>query len=303
MIPSFSNALELINRFPTEKSCHEYLAERRWAGYMECPKCSFDKAYVFKDGIRYKCKSCKYIYTAISKTIFESSKLPLQKWFFATYLIMHKKGISSIQLAKDIGVTQKTAWFILQRLRTALGNHKEEKLSGDVELDETYVGGKNKNRHFNKKVKYSQGRSYKDKTPVFGMMQRNGRLIAMTVSSSSAKVLRPLIYHHIEQGSTLMTDEFNVYKSVESNYNRKIVEHGKGKYVNGDCYTNGLEGFWSHVKRGIIGIYHQTSRKHLNKYIQEFTFKYNYRSLAIQDSMNLAFSQANCRLKYKDLIQ
>ncbi|MEE1944247.1 IS1595 family transposase [Pedobacter sp. KR3-3] len=305
MLPKFNNILELVQRFPDERSCHQYLASRRWNGYMECPyeDCEGDIAYVFKDGIRYKCTCCNRVYTAKTGTFMEASKLSTLKWFIAIYLVLHKKGISSVQLAKDIGTTQKTAWFVLHRIRHAFGNEEKEKLEGVVELDESYVGGKNKNRHYNKKVKNSQGRAYKDKTPVFGMLQRDGRLVAMAISCTSARVLRPIIYSNIKQGTTLMCDEFNVYKSLETNYTRNVVEHGKGQYVNGDCYTNGLENFWSHMKRGIIGVYHKTSRTHLNRYVQEFVFKYNYRNLPVQEQMNVVFNNFACRLKYKELIK
>lgn len=304
MVPKFNSLLQLMDRFPDEKSCHQYLAGQRWDGCMECPRegCGGDEAWAFKDGIRYKCTCCKRIYTARTGTIFEASKLPLKTWFVSLYLVMHKKGISSIQLAKDVGITQKSAWFLLQRLRAVLGNEKHEKLSGKVELDEAYVGGKNKNRHHDKKVKNSQGRSYKDKTPVFGMFERDGKLRAMVIAAASGKVLRPIVYSNIEMGSTLMTDEFNVYRDFESNYTRKVVEHGKGKYVDGDCYTNTLEGFWSHLKRGITGIYHWASRKHLDKYVQEFVFKYNYRNLGAQQQMDLFIRNMDVRLKYKELV-
>lgn len=162
----FKTIIEVVTRFPTERSCHEYLASRRWAdGVMICPHgdCGHEHAYVYKDGIRYKCKKCKLIYTAKTGTFMEASKLPTIKWFVSLYLVMHKKGISSIQLSKDVGVQQRTAWFILHRLRAALGNTIDVELDGVVQLDETFVGGKNKNRHADKKVKNSQGRSFKDK--------------------------------------------------------------------------------------------------------------------------------------------
>ncbi|MFP5079490.1 transposase [Pedobacter sp. JCM 36344] len=153
---SYKTILDLVKEFPDERSCHQYLASQRWdTGEIICPhdNCGHNQSYVFADGIRYKCKKCKTLFTAKTDTFMEGSKLSTIKWLLAMYLVMHKKGISSVQLAKDIGVTQKTAWFVLQRVRWALGNEDEEPFEGNIQLDETFVGGKNKNRHANKKVK------------------------------------------------------------------------------------------------------------------------------------------------------
>lgn len=304
MLPQFSNILQLVQKFSDEKTCNQYLATRRWDGYMECPYayCDGDKAYVFKDGIRYKCSECRKVYTARTGTIFEGSKLSLLKWFMAIYLIMHKKGISSVQLAKDIGVTQKTAWFMLQRIRKAFGNEKIQKLQGIVELDESYVGGKNGNRHKDKKATYGNGRRFNDKVPVFGMLERGGKVIATAIHKPSKQIIKPIIYKCIHMGTTLMTDEFNVYKDLKTNFHLLTCNHGKGIYGKGHIYTNSLENFWSHMKRGLKGVYHQVSPKHLNKYVQEFVFKYNYRNLDIQEQFNVLIGNMNCRLKYKDLI-
>lgn len=168
----FNTLIDLIRVFPNEKSCHQYLAHQRWEGDISCPHCSHEEYYVFADGIRYKCKKCNRKFTAKTDTFMENSNVETVKWIMAMYLVMNKKGISSIQLGKDIGVTQKTAWFMLQRIRWALGNEEEEQLEGTVLADETFVGGKNKNRHHDKKVKNSQGRSFKDKTPVLGLMEQ-----------------------------------------------------------------------------------------------------------------------------------
>jgi len=305
MIPKFNTILQLIDRFPNEKACHQYLAGQRWNGYMECPydDCDGDEAYVFKDGVRYKCKCCRRVYTAKTATVFESSKIDLQKWFVAIFLLMHKKGISSVQLSKDIGVTQKTAWFMLQRLRTALGNDKEDaQLQGVVEIDETFVGGKQKNRHKNKRVKYAPGRGWPDKTPVFGMLQRDGKLKAFVVPNVLMLTLTKMAYRHIKGGTDIMGDGFNGYRGLEPVYNMQNVDHGHGLYVNGDCHVNTLEGAWSQLKRSVIGIYHHVTRKHMQKYVNEFVFRYNCRNLGVQEQMNIFIKNMDCRLKYKDLI-
>jgi transposase-like protein len=186
----------------------------------------------------------------------------------------HKKGISSIQLSKDVGVTQKTAWFMLQRIRFAVRTKSFSKpLENTVEVDETYIGGKNKNRHSNKKVANSQGRSTKSKTAVFGLVERNGRVVAMKVNNTSGHTLKPLINAHVTPDTNLMSDEWKAYTGLSKMYNHKFVKHGDGEYVNGDIHTNTIEGFWSLLKRGIIGIYHNVSSKHLDKYLDEFEYR------------------------------
>ncbi|MBB5623890.1 transposase-like protein [Pedobacter cryoconitis] len=320
----------MVKVFPTEQSCHQYLAYQRWEGIVECPydDCKGDKAYVFKDGIRYKCTCCKRIYTAKTNTFMEASKLSTIKWIMAMYLVLHKKGISSVQLAKDIDTCQKTAWFVLQRIRTALGNEEEMQLEGEISLDETFVGGKNKNRHADKKVKQSQGRSFKDKTPVMGMLQeqeyqmierphkndptktviekvitKESRVICKVIKDTKAESLQPIIKQYVKEGSLLISDEWYAYRGLNTTYDHQVVDHGKGQYQNEAGYSsNSIEGFWSHCKRSIVGIYHKTSRKHLEKYFNEFTFRYNYRNLGVQDQINMVISNMECRLKYKDLI-
>ena len=303
----FKTILDLIRAFPDDKSCHQYLAGLRWgSGVMECPHCKHERAYVFKDGIRYKCKSCKLQYTAKTGTFMEASKLPTIKWFVAMFLTMHKKGISSIQLGKDIGVSQKTAWFMLQRLRTAFGHEPEkELLNGTIELDETFVGGKNKNRHYSKRVKYKQetGRAYPDKTPVFGMYVREtGKVRAYAISNTELKNINRQITYNINFSSKLMTDDWIGYRGIDKIYERHYVAHSKWKYVDGDVTSNRIENFWSHFKRGIKGIYIQVTPKHLNKYVQEFVFRFNHRNFEIQHQVESIIKRMHCRLKYKELV-
>lgn len=326
----FKTIFDLVKRFPDELSCHQYLVSRRWNGYMTCPHkgCEGDKAYVFKDGMRYKCACCRKIYTVRTGSILECSNLPLVKWFTAFYLIMHKKGISSVQLSKDLGVTQRTAWFLLHRIRFTLGNEKQVKLSGEIQIDETFVGGKNKNRHFDKKVKNSQGRVFIDKTPVMGMLQKEeyelverphkiipfrtvkekvikhaGVMKCHVTLNTTAQQLRPLIHQHIEKGSIIVSDEWKAYHGLNRYYNHQVVDHSRNNYKNELGYSsNGIESHWSQFKRGIIGIYHCVSRKHMNNYVQEFVFKYNYRNLAVSHQMDFFIQRMECRLTYKQLI-
>lgn len=299
----FNSIIEIFKTFPTEQACIEHLEQMRWNGNVVSPFDEKSKVYKCTKN-RYWCNNSRRYFNAKTNTIFENTKISLVKWFVAIYLsTTHKKGISSLQLAKDIGVTQKTAWFMLQRIRTCYPQPEEEpQLEGTVELDETFVGGKNKNRHWNKKVPKCQGRSYKDKTPVFGMLQRKGIVIAKVVPDTKVKSLKPLINKHIKIGSTIYTDEWN-YGNLNKNYNHDFIRHYKKQYACGDVYTNSIEGFWSILKRGYIGIYHYISRKHLQLYVNEYTFRYNTRDNSISQRFNLLLcNTGNKRLKYKDLV-
>jgi transposase-like protein len=305
----FKTIFDLFKRFPDEKSCHQYLASRKWSdGVITCPHegCGCEEAYVFSDGIRYKCKKCRKKFTVRNGTIFEASNLPLLKWFTAMFLITHKKGISSVQLAKDIGTTQRTAWFLMHRIRHALGmDTPKESMSGTVEIDESFVGGKNKNRHYSKRVKYKEttGRSYPDKIPVFGMYHREtGKIRALVIGRRQLNNIARTITYNVTPGSTLMTDDWGGYKGLDKIYDRKSIDHKKWIYADGDTTTNRVENFWSHLKRGLHGTYIHVTPKHLNRYVQEFAFRFNHRNLAVQPQIDAIIRNMNCRLKYKELI-
>lgn len=215
-------------------------------------------------------------------------------------MLAHRKGISSYQLARDLKVTQKTAWFLAHRIRHAIKQGSFAKqLEGVVESDETFIGGKNKNRHANKKVKNNQGRSFKDKTPVHGLVQRGGEVRAFVVPNTQMKVLVPIILTNVKQGSKLMTDEW--YSHIPA-YDHYIVVHGAKQYVNGDAHTNTLEGFWALLKRSIIGIYHKVSPKHLQRYVDEAVYRYNTKAIADGHKALILLSISNGSLKYKQLI-
>jgi transposase-like protein len=304
-ISGFRSILELITYFDTEEKCADYLAYQRWGDNPVCPHCGHEKVYTLKGkNKRYKCASCRKQFSVRVGTIFEDSKIELKKWFTAIWLVTsHKKGISSLQLHRDINVTQKSAWFMLQRIRYALSYDFTDSLDGEVEADETYVGGKNKNRHANKKVPNSQGRSAKDKTAVVGMVERGGLLTASTVENVKSETLTREVVKNVKDSATLYTDEWLGYNGLKRIYDHSIVKHNQGQYVNGRVHTNTIEGFWSLLKRGIFGIYHFTSKKHLQKYVDEFVFRYNTRQ--ISDSFRFQFYLSNCqgRLSYQDLIK
>lgn len=298
----FKSLSDLTMTFATEQDCIAYLEKERWNGNVKSPYDPSSVVYTCK-GNKYRCKNTLRYFNVRTGTIFDNTKVPLRKWFMAIWMITsHKKGIASTQLAKDIGVTQKTAWFMLQRIRECFGTHNDSELNNEVEIDETFVGGKNKNRHANKKVKNAQGRSFKDKTPVLGMLERKGKIVARKIASTAAEHITPEVVRTIQPGSKIITDEWNGYHKVSRIYDHSFVKHNEGEYVNGRIYTNTIEGFWSILKRGIVGIYHFTSRKHLQRYVDEFVFRYNTRQVSESERFNLFLQNLEHRLKYKDLI-
>lgn len=293
-IIEFRTVRELMQTFDTEQKCKEYLIELRWNGNPECPHCkSSDKIYQYKDGRLYKCSSCKKQFTVTTNMIFHGSHISLRDWFYALYIFLnHKKGISSIQLGKDLGITQKSAWLMTHKIRDAMKD-RSGKLFGDIEVDETYVGGKNRNRHANKKVKHSQGRSTKDKTPIYGFVERGGRVRTLQIGRLHGPGMRLLLTKFVDKRSNIYTDEFRVYNGLDRLFNsHNVVNHSAHQYVSGNSTTNTIESFWSHLKRGIIGIYHKTSRKLLYRYCHEFEFRWNTRKENQQTRFELALMQS-----------
>ncbi|MDQ2752192.1 MAG: IS1595 family transposase [Bacteroidota bacterium] len=301
----FKNLIEATQYFSDKQTCIDYLTKMRWNGNVTCAHCNHNKVYELKGANkRYKCAKCRKQFSAIKGTIFENSPISLQKWFIAMYILYsHKKGISSCQLAKDLGVTQKTAWFMGQRIRFAAQtkNFAKPVMSTVVECDETYVGGKEKNKHKSKRIEGSQGRSGKGKTAVFGLLERNGVVVAMKVTNTQKDTLQPLIEQYVSEGSTIMTDEWLAYKGLQKKFKHGVVNHGAGIYVIDINHTNTIEGFWSLLKRGIIGIYHQVSPKHLDRYVDEFEYRYNNRKLSESTRFENLLSLASKRLTYKNL--
>ena len=257
-----------------------------------------------------KCASCRDMFTVRMGSIFEESPVPLQKWFLAIYLCTSlKKGVSSIQLSKYIGVTQKTAWFMLQRIRHVFETGSFEKLTGEVEMDEAYIGGSDKNKHHSKKLKTRTGKgaqgfaSKNDKTPVVGMVERGGRLIAVATENTGSATLMNLARKNIDIDATIYTDEHMPYRTLPKiGFKHASVNHGAKEFVNGMASTNTAESFWSHLKRGIDGIYHHVSAKHLQLYCDEYTFRWNTRGMTDGERFEAWFDNINGkRLMYKSL--
>lgn len=279
--------LSFTNTFPTEQSCIEYYEQIRWNGKVVSPFDETSKVYKCRNG-KYRCANTGKYFDVKTGTMFAHTKLPLRYWFYAMFLFLsHKRGVSSCQLARDLGVTQKTAWNMLHKIREYMDCENDHQLSAEVEIDETFVGGKNKNRHKDKKVEKCQGRSFKDKVPVFGMYQRGGNIVAKVVPDTKAKTLLPFIEHHISAESKIFTDGWD-YGGINTRYEQHSVDHGIGFYgttivdEDGVCVevcTNGIECAWSHLKRTIFGTYYKVSKKYLQQYVDEFTFRFNTRNI------------------------
>jgi len=299
---NFKSILDLLKEFKDEQTCIDHLEALRWDVIVTSPFDPKSKVYKCK-GNKYHCHNTKKYFNVKTNTLFDNTKVPLRKWFLAIYLVTsHKKGISSLQLGRDIDVTQKTAWFMLQRIRNCFGIENNNELENVVEADETYVGGKNKNRHADKKVEGSQGRSAKDKTPVVGFVQRGGKLNANLVSDVKIETLTLEAIKSVKEATTIYTDEWLGYNALKRIYDHHYVKHNQGEYVKGAIHTNTIEGFWSLLKRGIVGIYHFTSKKHLQKYVDEFVFRYNTRGQFEGQRFNHFLTNLENRLTYKMLI-
>lgn len=302
LITAFKNLAELTSYFPDDQSCREYLEAMRWNGTPVCPHCGYDKSYKFKDNRHYKCSFCRQKFTVTIGTIFEDTKIGLRKWFIAIYIFTsHKKGISSCQLAKDLGITQKSAWHMLHRIRFAFGVSEPETLSGNVEVDETYIGGKAKNMHKTVRERKIAGRGASGKTAVIGLVERRGRVYARPVTATDNATLQAVVRERVAKGATVCTDEFGAYSGLETDYIHGTIRHGAGRYVDGPVHTNTIEGYWSLLKRGIFGIYHQVSSKHLHRYCAEFGFRYNSRKSGEVARLDGTLMHCDGRLMYKTL--
>lgn len=330
MLPEFKSIIDLLNRFPDEKSCTDYLELVRWNGDVVSPFDAESKVYRCKEG-RYRCKNTGRYFNVKTGSIYEGMQLPMQKVFLAIFLITsHKRGISSHQLAKDLHVTQKTAWFLLHRLRENFA-HPSYKMAMDgiVEMDETLVGGREGNKHANRKhaKKYDVGSSPDGgKATVFGMLQRSdtvvverphkldpaktvkekvvlvpSRVMAGVVPDRTMFTLHPIVSNAVKPYATVVTDDHGGYSGLYGRYNHLTVNHSAKQFVEGMAWTNGIESFWSHMKRGINGIYYWCSKHLLTSYINEYECRFNTRNLSTCARFTMILGNFAPRLTYATL--
>lgn len=274
------NIIEVYKQFPTQDDCLDYLEEKRWGGLPTCPYCRSHNSTPARKERRFHCNNCNTSYSVTVGTIFHKTKLDFQKWFLAISLILNaKKGMSARQLARDIDVNKNTAWSMGMRIRKAMAEDPEL-LEGIVEVDESYIGGKG--GHGSKR---GRGTS---KTPVVGMVERNGKIKAKAVNRVTQKRLTSLIRENVSvKDTTVITDEFSGYMRLSAFITHKSINHSKA-YVDGYIHTNNIESFWSLLKRGIVGQYHKVSARHFNKYINEFCYRHRDSEDIIGDTITKA---------------
>ena len=306
MSKSTISTFQLFERFPTAESARVYLESRLWPKGATCPVCKSAERITVRKGGYYRCNACQEDFTVRTGTIFERSHIPLHKWLYAMYLLVTaRKGISSLQLAKEIGITQKSAWFVLHRLREACGGRNLTKLKGIIEIDECFVGGLEGNKHRNKRL-YA-GRGPVGKTAVLGMRERGGRTLAKVSQQMTFDELHGEIHANVEPGSQLYTDDHAVFDGLDGLFfQHDTINHTYGQYARGPASTNSIESVWAVLKRGLHGVYHQVSAKHLPRYVDEFTFRLNEGNVKVHTLDRLdsfVGGMADKRLTYKGLIQ
>ena len=302
--PETLSTFEFFKKFPDEEAARKFFEARRWGDEPVCGHCGSVNVVECKDHkpMPYRCRDCRKHFSVRTGTVLAESRLPLQKWLLAIFMLTSaRKGIPSTQMARELGVTQKTAWFLAQRIRETWLGQGGNKTGGQTQVDETYIGGKEANKHHDKKAK--AGRGAVGKTPVIGMRTCHGEVRAKAVDNVKRPTVQGFIRQNVRAGATVVTDSFGSYNGLERSYNHVKVNHSVGEYVRDMAHTNGIESFWALLKRGYIGIYHYMSAKHLNRYVHEFSFRHNTAKVGTIDFIGMTIDRmADKRLTYKGLI-
>lgn len=278
--------------FDTQEKCKETIAQARWAnGDVICPYCGQHHCHRRRDG-RYVCRNCNHNFSETVGTIFENTKVSLVKWFMAMYLISsHKKGVSSHQLHRDLHITQKTAWYMLHKIRSLYEQDDSISLKGEVECDEMYLGGRSKNKHKNKRIPHTQGKSLLTKSAIFGMSEKIGRTAAFHVKDTKMETLRTYIGQFVDDNAIIFTDESKCYSWLKDyGYEHQFINHSEGEFACEGVTTNTIEGFWGHFKRMIFGTYHFVSPKYLQRYVDEAVYRWNTRKYDTEDRFKEMFA-------------
>jgi len=287
--------------FPDNKSAEEWFIKTRWNDEIKCTSCNSSRISERKTKARsWRCKDCRKDFSTKTDTIMQGSNLGFRIWAIAIYLLTTSlKGVASTKLASDLNITQKSAWHLAMRIRETYKSNVG-KLSGTIEVDEAYFGGKERNKHANKRLK--AGRGAVGKQAVIGAKQRGGEIVAQTLDKTTKAELQGFINETVETGSNVMTDDHRGYLNMNG-YNHDSVSHSVGEYVRDQAHTNGIESFWALLKRGYNGTHHHMSKKHLGQYVSEFAGRHNTRSLDTMFQMSsIMYSMVGKRLKYNDLI-
>ena len=294
--------LEIIERFNTEDKAEAWFIEQRWPSGLACPVCGSLSVARPKNRkpAPFRCRACRKHFSVKTGTVMQGSNLSLQKWAIGFYLFMtNLKGVSSMKLHRDLGITQKAAWHMAHRIRETMAV-TSGKFAGPVEVDETYIGGKERNKHESKKLK--AGRGTVGKTAVVGMKDREtGQITSQVVQRTDKATLQEFVTENTEEDTQVYTDEAAAYRGIPRPH--EAVKHSVSEYVRGMAHTNGMESHWASLKRGYDGVYHQMSTKHLDRYVTEFEGRHNRRPLDTADQMGImAQSAVGKQLKYAELI-
>ena len=281
---------EAILYFADPVNCREYLVARRWPNGVTCPRCGSQNVLFLEKYNRWHCREKHNApqFTLKTGTVMEDSHIGLDKWMTAMWQIVNcKNGISSYEIHRALGITQKTAWFLDHRIRLALTAGSFEKLAGEVEADETFIGGKARNMHVGKRQRRITGTGGKDKTAVMGIMERGGKVRTVVIANRKKKALQAEVKKHVEAGSALYTDALLSYEGLAGDYAHQVVDHAV-QYVDGRVHTNGLENFWSLLKRGIAGTYVSVEPFHLFRYLDEQAYRFNNRKMNDAERFDMA---------------